>query len=196
MPFRRQRGWGLKKPPYGTPLERRHPLAKGLVASWLMNEAGAFKITDLASSGTYNFSLPATVHITWKPDVRGPVIDRTVGGSDRLTLSTSLASGTTFSIACRVLLRTTPAYTSILTFGSTSGFYISSGKMNYYFSGDHLGTNSLSTNAYHDLVVSVNNGALSFFQDGKSNGTASSFPSISWAGSFVDEAGVHWAGGD
>src|SRR5574343_1224684 len=35
-----------RKPPFGTPLNRSHPLAQGLVGAWLFNEGGGNKVTD------------------------------------------------------------------------------------------------------------------------------------------------------
>jgi len=43
---------GIFKPPYGVRLNRDHPLARGLVGAWIMNEGSGNKIFDLSGNGS------------------------------------------------------------------------------------------------------------------------------------------------
>jgi hypothetical protein len=43
----------LQKPPLGSQLNRSHPLSRGLVGCWLLNEGGGTKIFDLSGNGTH-----------------------------------------------------------------------------------------------------------------------------------------------
>ena len=68
------------KPPAGTPLNIGHPLAAGLVGSWLFNENAGSVAVDSAGSNL-RASLPASTLITWAP--RGP---QYVSGNSWITL--------------------------------------------------------------------------------------------------------------
>src|SRR5690242_1800589 len=43
-----RRSWGRRKPPVGTPLARAHPLARGLVGCWPLNEGTGTLARDAA----------------------------------------------------------------------------------------------------------------------------------------------------
>ncbi len=63
------------KPLQGAPINWSHPLAKGLVGFWLMNEGGGNKIYDLSgnnNTGTLtNMAIPATATSGWNPSRTG-----------------------------------------------------------------------------------------------------------------------------
>lgn len=61
-----------QKPPLGIPLNRSHPLAKGLVGLWLMNEGTGPKVNDLSGNGNTG-SLVADTHFV--PGKFGPALD-------------------------------------------------------------------------------------------------------------------------
>jgi len=65
----------LIKPPAGTPLQRSHPLAKGLLGAWLLNEGSGKQILDTAGGniGTLE-SLQAGNNAVWGKTVIGPSI--------------------------------------------------------------------------------------------------------------------------
>ena len=68
------------KPPLGAKVNFSHPLAKGLVGLWLMNEGGGNKVYDLSGNenhGTLTNMDPAT---DWVGGKDGPAID--FDGSD------------------------------------------------------------------------------------------------------------------
>ncbi len=55
--------YGRVKPPYGTQLNRAHPLARGLVGCWLFNEGAGLKASDSSGMGNHgtltNFTSPS-----------------------------------------------------------------------------------------------------------------------------------------
>jgi len=63
--------WGNTKPPLGTQINWQHPLSKGIVGCWLMNEGMGDKVNDLSgnkNTGTLmNFSHPSTPTSGWNP---------------------------------------------------------------------------------------------------------------------------------
>ena len=84
------------QPPLGTPLNRSHPLSKGLVYNGLLNEGGG----RLAFDSTNNCNIPGALNGTgcvFKNSVRGNVIDNdgtgstgvAIGNFSALNLSTS-----------------------------------------------------------------------------------------------------------
>lgn len=67
--------YGLIKPPFGTPLNRVHPLAQGLVGCWLFNEGSGNRAWDASgceNRGTLiNMSDPPTPTSGWGPGPHG-----------------------------------------------------------------------------------------------------------------------------
>lgn len=63
---------GIFKPPFGTPLNKSHPLARGLVGSWLMNEGAGLTAND--SSGN-NYTGDFVSAVSWIPGPTGNVLD-------------------------------------------------------------------------------------------------------------------------
>lgn len=61
---------GYMKPPLGTQLRKGHPLAKGLVGYWLMNEGDGNIIKDLSLNG---HTLTSNLGGLWQPGPYGPV---------------------------------------------------------------------------------------------------------------------------
>jgi hypothetical protein len=63
--------YGQTKPPLGAKINFAHPLAKGIVGCWLMNEGGGNKVYDLSGNGNTgtltNMSLPSTSTSGWNP---------------------------------------------------------------------------------------------------------------------------------
>ena len=63
----------LLKPPLGTPLDKSHRLARGLVGCWLMNENGGTTVFDLSGNvgtGTFQGTTPS-----WVGGKFGPAVD-------------------------------------------------------------------------------------------------------------------------
>jgi len=79
-----------QKPPIGAQIDWSHPLAKGLVGCWLMNEGGGAKIQDIAGTSHGTFT-----NMLWKSTIKGSVLssdtDRwtTNGSSPKLSFATN-----------------------------------------------------------------------------------------------------------
>ncbi len=61
-----------QKPLIGTPLNKRHPLAKGLVGCWLMNEGAGTQVVDLSG---HNHTGILQTGTSWFPGKLGTSID-------------------------------------------------------------------------------------------------------------------------
>ena len=65
----------ILKPPKGAQLRRGHPLSRGLVGYWLMNEAGGSVVQDLSGNGrTGTFGLSDANYPTWTTGLHGPAV--------------------------------------------------------------------------------------------------------------------------
>lgn len=66
------------KPPLGVPINWRHPLAKGLVGYWLMNENGGTHVADLSGNGNHGtltgMAFPGTPTSGWTAGRDGPAL--------------------------------------------------------------------------------------------------------------------------
>jgi len=60
----------ILKPPKGAMLNRGHPLSRGLVGCWLMNEGGGNKVYDLSGNG--NIGTFVGSGLLWTPAQFGP----------------------------------------------------------------------------------------------------------------------------
>lgn len=83
----------MMKPPMGSQIDFSHPLARGLVGCWLMNEGSGNKIYDLSSNGNDGTLKNGPV---WKPGRDGVALsfdgtDDYVDCGNRLVLSISQA---------------------------------------------------------------------------------------------------------
>ena len=62
------------KPPLGSLINWAHPLAKGLVGCWLMNEGSGNRISDLSGNGNNGTLIGANGLPTWVPGRSGPAL--------------------------------------------------------------------------------------------------------------------------
>ena len=116
----------LLKPPRGTRLNRSHPLARGLVGAWLMNEGGGDKIFD--SSRRNN---PGTLYsIDWAPGIHGHALK-----SDAITDYTDLGNigvidyATEMTVITKFMLTLTSSQSDIFMIGTRAA----SQPLNFYF---------------------------------------------------------------
>lgn len=65
----------IVKPPVGTILNRSHPLAKGLVGCWLMNERGGIRVNDLSGNGNHGTLTNMDPATDWIMSPDGPGLD-------------------------------------------------------------------------------------------------------------------------
>lgn len=100
--------WQNTKPPKGVLLNGDHPLAKGLVGAWLMNEGSGNKVFDFSG---YNGS-KATLNgnAVWVAGNRGWAIDFSAGGSDFIKINPALGFGTSGTLVWSVVLDTIVTY--------------------------------------------------------------------------------------
>lgn len=157
------------KPPFGSRLRESDPLSKNLAAYWAFNDGkGSLKIKDSVSVN----DLTIGANFSFVSSVYGLALDRAnIHSVDHLSLGTAIATGTTFSLAMRVLKRTTAVdYAGMFTQGSTGGLFWNAGgnlnKINYYYGADHPSATVLSLGVWHDVIISVLNGNLKYFIDG------------------------------
>lgn len=82
--------WGNTKPPLGTPINWSHPLSRGIVGCWLMNEGMGDKVNDLSgnkNTGTLvGMSHPATPTSGWNPGKFGKTLSFNVNNSNYVDL--------------------------------------------------------------------------------------------------------------
>lgn len=102
-------------------------------------------------------------------------------GTAYVTLGTGITTTTTFSLSIWLYPTSTAgSYASIaVTGGGSVGLYFNptTNKMNYYYSGDHASSTSLTQNAWNHVCITVNAGSLTFYLNGVANGTSTSVPS-------------------
>jgi len=77
----------LQKPLLGVPVNWSHPLARGLVGCWLMNEGGGDKIYDLSGNRNMGIFAAGSASPTWKPGKFGGTLY--FGGDDYIDVSDS-----------------------------------------------------------------------------------------------------------
>ncbi|MCX5636648.1 MAG: LamG domain-containing protein [Planctomycetota bacterium] len=105
----------LLKPPRGTRLNRSHPLARGLVGAWLMNEGGGDKIFD--SSRRNN--LGTLYSIDWAPGIHGHALK-----SDAVTDYTDLGNigvidaATEITVVAKFMLTSIIGHSDIFVIGT------------------------------------------------------------------------------
>jgi len=67
--------FGQNKPPVGSQIDWGHPLARGLVGCWLLNEGAGGKAHDLSGNNNHgvltNFAFPSTPTSGWNPGRTG-----------------------------------------------------------------------------------------------------------------------------
>ena len=91
--------WRDRKPPLGSQINWGHPLSKGLVGCWLMNEGGGNVVSDIARKN--NGTLPSS-GITWGYKKSGIVLNFTATNNINLGTPTILAPTTPFSVTAWV----------------------------------------------------------------------------------------------
>jgi len=92
----------FNKPPLGSQIDPEHPLSRGLVACWLMNEGSGNRIQDISGNGNHGVLTGGPL---WRPGPRGVALALD-GLDDRVLLSNpAIASGNAFSIVTWIYIR-------------------------------------------------------------------------------------------
>jgi len=122
------------KPPIGSQIDWGHPLSKGLVGCWLMNEGSGVKIYDLCKNATGIFDTGA---ITWKPSLKGIGVNFGNSSTANINLGNNpifSVPNFTFSIYAIALKKTTGSQSLFCKTTNTGsgGFYLRVGGWSGY----------------------------------------------------------------
>jgi hypothetical protein len=200
MPFKKQKGWGLWKPPFGADVNLGHPLAKNLTAFYLFNEGGGTLINDNVA-GINNGAiqkLGASTNTQWLPTPYGIGLKHdATAANNGIKLNTAITSGTTFTfeVLFNWTLGSGSTYGNLLSHSASNGFWFKGnggggGGVTLTLSADHLNTTTLSANKWYHYVCSVNAGTATFYINGKADGSVGSVTSLSLDGMLCDNNGT------
>lgn len=182
MPFRKPKYSPLHKPPQGAKINLGHPLAKGLVAAYVMNEARGLVARDL--SGNNNTGVLSS-GMGWKPGTKGIAMNFP-GGTDDVSIGPSATmnalSNVTMSFvvefkldgatnfgAEQILLMIGDIMFSSIIFGISKNFaggnnqlwYLIPGRDNYY------GVTQLLANVWYQATfVRTNDSNITMYLNG------------------------------
>jgi hypothetical protein len=200
LPFIPIRRPALIKPPFGTPINFAHPLAKNLVGFWLFNEGGGTTVKDNVN-GTNNGviqKLGASTNTSWVPTPYGIGLKNdTTSSGNGIQLTNAIVSGTTFTI--EVLLNWTlgsgATYGNLCTQGPTRGLWTKGNggtqfHVDFADPGDNLNTTLLNANQWYHAILSVNAGAGIWYINGKADGTVAAIATSSFDGILCDKNGT------
>ncbi len=159
-----------RKPEFGTPLNRNHPLAQGLVGSWTFNEGGGGTVYDTSGNG-HDGTLASDVSWTTSSDGPSLLFDASTTG----VLCGTFDVGTELTLVVSVKTGGLTANTSILmkrlsAWGDTARWLLQyiSGSGLRFGSYDELNQSSvtLSTNTEYVLAVTNEPTGNHFYVDG------------------------------
>lgn len=190
--------WGRRKPPLGTRINRSHPIANGLIASWLMNEGGGPNVYD--SAGAYHnkgvlSSIGGAALPTWNVGLLGKTIlhnrtSYTVGSFINCGANTSLNPNNAISISCWCFGTAMGSdYQMLVTrsVGDGTGAYElrvddSTAKVNWGLSKPTLatlvGNAALASNVWNHIVATYDGASMKIYVNGKLDNSNSSSGTI------------------
>jgi hypothetical protein len=159
----------LPKPPIGARINQSHPLGRGLALAYLFNEGGSNKIFD----GAWRRYDTTSNGPTWTPS--GLSFD---GVNDSVAVPNYIfgATGTFYILLKPTGITAGDAYQALFVSSAGNGFHIrsGSGKLDYYYGGDHLTTVGATEGQWNHMAAVSDAGAVSFYLNGAINGTAAS----------------------
>lgn len=164
------------KPAAGTPINWGDPLAAGLVSAWLFSE-GAGLLAKNSVNPKYDARLADTTNYSWKPSPYGIAVNAKPSSTQVITLNNGLATGTKFTIAGGLYIRSFPnAFGSLLLPATGNGLYVlSAGKIQYYPSSASSVSPAIATNAFIHFGVTADGATLTYYVNGVSLGVAGSY---------------------
>lgn len=178
--------YGNTKPPNGALINWAHPLSKGLVGHWLMNERMGDKIYDLSGNkntgSLINISHPSTATSGWNPGKFGCTlnfngvnnyVNAGTGGSvtGNLTITAWIKRGT--NNAWRTIVSKGEstqdyAHNYVLWLSTTNTLYLAFGNNDGVTDRDFETTNAIDTN-WHHIVAIINSATdMKIYVDGVS----------------------------
>jgi hypothetical protein len=154
------------------PLAAMADITTGLVAYWTFNTDGA----DASGNGHTGTLSGTPVFLSGAScKVGGCLVCD--GVNDRVAYTT-ITTGTTFTITFWVYNQVTAAYGTILADAAAgNGAFILDNKVTLFYSGaDHLSTTVFPAATWTHIGIVVNAGAVQFYLNGATDGTASGAP--------------------
>ena len=179
--------YGNTKPPKGALINWAHPLSRGLVGCWLMNEGMGDKIYDLSgnkNTGTLiNMAHPSTTVSGWNPGKFGHTLNLD-GGNDYVECpSPTVSLNITKNITLTAWIKTTSSTDGLTvtgrgltgTFDHTWQHYIGLGYNTFFYANLYAmaaadgiaGTVLINDGKWHHVVAQFNGTAISVYTDGK-----------------------------
>ena len=158
----------ILKPPKGAMLNRGHPLARGLVGCWLMNEGGGNIVNDLSGNGNTG-TLIGTAP-SWIGGKYGPAVSLPATGNEGINLGYRTLQSTSLTVVLWIYQRgdiNTSTYKRIFDAGSddgTKGWYWAY-RYDYMYAISRSGGTTLSwsvpatmreNSGWYQLIFSVN----------------------------------------
>lgn len=166
----------------------RADIMSNLALYWRLDEGTGSSAGDSSGNGVNGTLGASTAAPTWLTGASckfGNCLSFD-GSNDVVTLS--LATGTSYTIALWVYNDSTATgfnYTTLFSLsGAASGLFLmqtggNANQLNMYYSGaDHFSSGTVPTDTWAHIAVTVNAGAVTFYINGSSSGTASSGPSF------------------
>ena len=171
----------MLKPVLGSQIQLGHPLARGLVGCWLMNEGSGAKVLDLSGNGNTG-SLVADTHFV--PGKFGSALDFD-GTGDYVDCGnkSSLKFGATTNFTIEAWVKSSSANGTVVGCvdgGSTLGYIVRflNGRIYIWLDDDvanpygYLGTATFDDGIWHHLVVTFYRDGLAIgYKDGIQIGT-------------------------
>ncbi|CAN5262884.1 hypothetical protein BH10PLA2_BH10PLA2_00620 [soil metagenome] len=181
--------WGYRKPPLGTPISQTTPIARGLIAAWLHNEAGGTKTNDISGK---NNPGTLTVNGSWKPGpFAAPAVYFSAGAVTANAVVPTTTAYTWVTWIKGVAAPTTASQSFVLTNGSAL--------QSHGFCWDHTGpsfqqaafhqnssgtyftaklTSTLAANQWYQVVSTWDGSSIRIYLNGQLQATTSSVTSI------------------
>lgn len=187
MSIRNGHRW-IQKPPRGVTVDITHPLSRGLVAAFLMQESTGPALNDQVGRFTGTFAAGSAAP-TWASGPRGPVLNFSAASSQVVDCGTPLAGKTlsAVTIAGWLYKPTSTANMASFGWGDTSGFrldllWFSDG--NLYCQVENGGASSPSaslTAGWHHLATVFSSGVQKLYVDGVARTLSAATPPSTYA---------------
>jgi hypothetical protein len=213
----------FNKPRLGAQINRAHPLARGLVGYWIMNEGSGKRVGDISGSGNHgtatNFALSGNTS-NWLGSQFGGCLNFD-GTDDHVDcgngVSMQFVDGNSFSMSCWVYPTSTATNHALMANAaaynlycpSTSGqIYVDFAKPNVANSGQTSSSTPISVNKWTHIIVTVkyngSAGVIKFYINGElrgnaktnwsANPTAANYSASMRIGSSLSDGGYYFPG--
>lgn len=145
-------------------------ITTGLTARWKFDESSGTSAADDTGNGhTATVNGTATFTTSSKIGSHAIAYDGGAGGGCSFT---GIASSSTFTLTAWVFATDVSSYKNIMTQTSQRGVWIHNGKIDFFITSDLESTTTITTGVWHHIGVVCNAGNITFYLDGKPDGTA------------------------